>query len=378
MDGLITDEKLARMQEDVGVEHTVDLAWYRGASQDAVWQFALGLGDDNPLWWDRSYAESGPVGRMFAPPTFLYALTHEITPPGHEVKSGDAEWLPGIAGLWAGDTWTWHSRIWVDESITATRRLVEASERTSSSPGRSVLQVDAYRFHGEDGRLIAELRRTVIRYERSSRRKTSKHLDLPPASYTMEQRQEIIDQYAGEAAARRGSEARFWDDVAVGDIMPTLVKGPLTLTSMIGWLMGSGGSQVPTNRMLWTFFDQHPAARLFDDESGIDDTLEGGHWDQNFARRAGLPRGYDFGSQRIAFASHVATDWCGDEGELIGLEARLRAPSFLGDTQWFTGKVVSKERDDHGARVVCEIEASNQRAELTTTAIATIALPTRS
>src|SRR5690606_32748710 len=111
---------------------------------------------------------------------------------------------------------------------------------------------------------------------------------------------------------------------------------------MIGWLIGSGASQTPTNRLLFEFFEQHPNARLFNPLTGIDDTLEAGHWDEAFAHRAGLARGYDFGGQRIAFASHVATDWCGDAGALVELDARLQAPNLIGDTTWFTGVVVSK------------------------------------
>ena len=55
-------------------------------------------------------------------------------------------------------------------------------------------------------------------------------------------------------------------------------------------------------------------------------------------------------------------------------DARLRAPNFLGDTQWFTGTVTAKDRDDEQARVVCDIKARNQRDEQTTSATATIAL----
>jgi acyl dehydratase len=373
----ITDEAIAEMRRHVGVKQPIT-PWTRVVTAEALWHFALGLGDDNPLWWDGGYASGTKAGRMFAPPSFLYAASTDVPNPRADFGTSDVEWLPGVMGLWAGDRWRWFDRIWVDEAITATRELHSVSERQMSFGGRGIVQTELLRFMGDGSRTLAEAYRTVFRVERQSTRSSGKNLNVPVARYSPEKRQAIIDQYAREASQRRGAVPRFWDEVQVGDELPAIVKGPLTLTGMIGWLLGWGSPGTPTNRMLYDWLRRHPAGLLHNPETGIDDTMEGAHWDEYLARESGMARGFDFGSQRIASAIHLLTDWCGDDGEVLEIDARIKAPNFLGDTTWFAGKVTAKELDGERAIVGCAITATNQRDEMTLTATARVALPIRS
>jgi len=48
---------------------------------DAIRHFAMGLGDDNPLWHDRDYAASTKWGGLIAPPTFLCTATAAASRP---------------------------------------------------------------------------------------------------------------------------------------------------------------------------------------------------------------------------------------------------------------------------------------------------------
>lgn len=375
--GRITDEGIAEMRSQIGRRDPI-APWISAAHEDAIWHFALGVGDDNPMWWDRAYAEQSAVGRMYAPPTLLYAVISEVRKPGMPAKMSGAEGsLHGALALWAGDRWVWHTRIWADEKITATRELHSVRETEGRFAGRSIAQTELCLFHGEDGRLVAELYRTLLRFERGGSRQNKKYLDTPLASYTAEQRQAIVEQYAQEAARRRGAEPLYWEDVRVGDELPPLVKGPLTVTNIVGWLLGWGSPQCPTNRMLYSWLHEHPGGVLHNPATGIDDTLEAAHWDEYFARESGMARGYDFGGQRIAWAGHLLTDWCGDSGELVALDARLRAPNYLGDTTWFKASVTTKRQTDSGALVDCHVTGVNQRGDITIIADGTVALPIR-
>ena len=58
------------------------------------------------------------------------------------------------------------------------------------------------------------------------------------ASYTDDEIAAIEAQYAAERP--RGAEPRWWEDVAEGDEVGPLVKGPLTVTDMICWHVGMG------------------------------------------------------------------------------------------------------------------------------------------
>jgi hypothetical protein len=187
----------------------------------------------------------------------------------------------------------------------------------------------------------------------------------------------IAAQYESEAANRRGAEPRFGEDVVPGDSLLTLVKGPLTITGIVGWILGWGSPLCPTNRLAHEYLKAHPGATLHNDQTNISDTLEGAHWDAHFARQSGLPSGYDFGGQRISWMAHMLSDWMGDVARLRDLDVRLRRPNLLGDTSWVNGKVIAKEEGADSDMVSCEVQVTNQNDEVTTTGTAMVELPTR-
>ena len=66
--------------------------WNHEASWDSIRHYALGLGDDNPLFCDPGYAEATPYGSLLAPPTFLYTAFDGAVGAG----------LPGVQPIYAG------------------------------------------------------------------------------------------------------------------------------------------------------------------------------------------------------------------------------------------------------------------------------------
>ena len=347
-------------------------------SFDAIWHFALGVGDDNPLWWDQDYASRTPLGRMCAPPTFLYSCSSGGLAPG-EIAVGEApeELLPDRLGLWASDRWVWHARAWLGEDISATTEVWDVTDRRGTSGRRSVGQVDKIAYQTGSGRLLAECFQTNVFVPRMRLKPTAEAPDLPMPTYGAAYRSRLSRQYETEIAQRRGTKARYWDDVRVGDSLGVLGKGPLTLTSMVGWLLGCGSPLCRTNRMAYQLLQARPGLRLMNPDTGVEDTLAASHWDPYFIAKSGLARGYDYGSQRISWMAHLLTDWAGDEGFLSELEVKLRQPNFFGDTTWITGEVTGKGTDDQGSFVQCSMQAENQRGTISTQATAKIRLPTK-
>ena len=147
-------ELLAALDAQVGTPRKV-FPWVTRASPDAIRHFALGVGDDNPLWWDEGYARASARGRMYAPPTFLYAAMSGG--PWPDAEEDDADRLLPTVVLWSGDRWVWHDAPWLDEPLEADGEVVEISRRgprvggaTRSGVG-SVAKTDLTRFRG-DGR----------------------------------------------------------------------------------------------------------------------------------------------------------------------------------------------------------------------------------
>jgi acyl dehydratase len=373
LEGRITAEGVAFMRSRIGVRTPVR-PWNSVASADAIWHFALGLGDDNPLWSDEAYARATRWGGIIAPPTFLYSACAGPRRPQDPPGAWSEDFLPGVLAMQAGDRWIWHRPVREGERIFVETGLHSVEEKTSKTGGRSVIEIHRMGFAAADGELLAELYKTRIRMERASTRQSAAAAPRVAPRYSPAEAERFRAHYRAEADARRGREARFWDEVNLGQMLPRILKGPLTVTNLVGWLMGWGAPLCLTNRMASEHLERNPGARLVNEETGIEDSIEAAHWDAYFAAKSGLGTGYDFGPQRVAWAAHLVTDWMGDDGELKALDARVRRPNLLGDITWFDGKVCAKR--EHGL-VDLEIVAINQNGETTLSATATVALPVR-
>jgi len=67
----------------------------------------------------------------------------------------------------------------------------------------------------------------------------------------------------------------------------------------------------------------------------------------------------------------------GDAGYLKRIRTQMRRFNIMGDTTFCKGKVVKKYVKDNTPLVDIEIAAENQRGEVTTPGLATVALPSR-
>jgi len=114
------------------------------------------------------------------------------------------------------------------------------------------------------------------------------------------------------------------------------------------------------------------------DDLNVPDVMQRVHWDVEFAKRSGNPTTFDYGRMRETWLIHLCTAWMGDDAWLWKLDCEFRKFNYVGDTQWLRGRVVRKylATGDRPA-VELELEAVNQRGELTTPGHATILLPSR-
>ena len=75
---------------------------------------------------------------------------------------------------------------------------------------------------------------------------------------------------------------------------------------------------------------------------------------------------------RETWLIHLCTDWMGDDAWLWKLDCEFRRFNYVGDTQWLRGRVVRKYLADGDRPAVdLDLEAANQRGELTTPGHAT-------
>jgi acyl dehydratase len=370
----ITDAALTEMRSHIGKWHTIS-PWNSEVTSDGIRHFALGVGDDNPMWWNPEYPGATGWGRQVAPPCFLFSCTSGPRFPDADALQGADGFLEDALALWVSDRWLWHSPAVVGQKISVRGGLADVVDHGVSKRGvRSVTQIERAEITTTGGEPLAFYDRGLRRFERLSETPAPAPREVAPR-WTSDDLERIRQRYLAET--RRAGQPRFVEEVRIGDGMGPLLKGPLTGTNIIGWLLGWGTEYCPTNRMMARFLERNPSARAIHPVTGCEETIETPHWDSEFAKESGIPAGYDFGGQRTAWIAHLLTDWAGDDAFVRELSVNFRAMNLIGDLTEIAGVVVAIQPERRDWNVECEIAAVNQSGTVTAKATARILLPSR-
>ncbi|WP_158926394.1 MaoC family dehydratase N-terminal domain-containing protein [Acidisphaera sp. S103] len=365
----ITDEALdaLRARQNVPIENTAE-PWCYEATRDNIRHYAHGIGDDNPLWCEPSYAAKTQYGDIIALPSFLFTTSRII--------SGYVGGIPGVHAMWAGADWTWHKPVLRNQAITTEAWLKDLIEHDTKFAGRAVQQIYHVNFFNPAGDLVAEADSWCFRTDRDqAREQGTKYTEVrarPPRVYTDEELARVYDLYAAETI--RGATPRYWQDVTVGEVLPTMAKGPMTVTGFIAYAQGWGGLYIRANKLAWRQVHNHPGLGI-KNRFGIPDCPERVHWEPEFALMVGAPGAYDYGPERCSWLTHHLTNWMGDDGFLRRATCKIRRHNPEGDLLFIDGKVIRKFQD--GARHLVEIEQSavNQDGELSVLGTGIVELP---
>ena len=354
----ITQEGLDDLRKRIGVKIT-DTAepWNYEATRDGIRHYAHGIGDANPLWCDPAYAAKTKYRDVIALPSFLFSTSR--------IVSGYVGGLPGVHAMWSGADWTWHKPIRRNDVITTQAWLKDLVEHQTRFAGRSIQQIYHVDFYNQDGDLLAEADSWCFRTERDhAREKGSKYTHVRERAlrrYSDEELQEAFKLYANEKV--QGATVRYWDDVVEGEELPTMLKGPMTVTGFIAYAQGWGGLYIRANRLAWQQSSAHPGLGI-KNRFGVPDCPERVHWDEEFALRVGAPGAYDYGPERCSWLTHHMTNWMGDDGFLRRATSKIRRHNPEGDMVFIKGKVKRKYIEDGRHLVEIEQEAHNQDGEL--------------
>jgi acyl dehydratase len=368
----ITDDALDNLRRLIGVPiaDTVE-PWCYEVTRDNVRHYAHGIGDDNPLWCEPAYASAGPHGRLMAPPSFVFALSR--------ILSGYVGGLPGIHAMWAGADLTWHRPMLVGTAIRTSAYLKDLIEHQTRFAGRAIQQIYHVDFTDAEGVPLASGDSWCFRTERDTARELGTKYDeakaREPMHYTEADLKEIFDLY--EAEEVRGAEPRYHEDVAVGDELAPMVKGPMTVTGFIAYAQGWGGLYIRANKLAWKQLKKHPGLGIAN-RFGIPDVPERVHWEDDLATAVGTPGAYDYGPERCSWMTHHLTNWIGDAGFLVNHQTKIRHHNVAGDWIKITGRVTGKGVDDQGRpTVTVEQAAHNQHGDLSILGTGTVILPSR-
>jgi len=365
----LSDEEIEKARELIGVWLRRDVhmqARYEPISLHDIRRWAhYSVGDDNPLWSDVEHAKTTLYGVNIAPPTFLYTIDSGIVAPG----------LGGVQWIFAGGRWEHFKPVLVGETITARARLIAVQIKEGRTAPRFVNQIGEVLFENRAGELISRYEGDIFRVPRV---RSGQGLRQSGAQvrykYTPAEIAEVAEAYRTEE--RRGAEPRYWEDVAVGDVLPVLYKGPLTLVDIVGFYAGRR-TVYNVLKLAFQERERHPANVYTSPSTGIPMHPAAGHFDPEIAREVGMPGAYDQGWQRMGWAGHLLTNWGGDHCFVRRLSGKVNKPNLVGDLTKLTGKVLEKNKTDREALVEIEWWGTNQLGNGNCEGKATVRLPSR-
>lgn len=366
----ITDEMVHKAESLVGVWLRRDVHWPSIAepvSPIDIRRWALySVGDDNPLWADSEYAARSVWGGLVAPPTFLYTVDTAIVAPG----------FPGIQWIYGGTRWQLMKPVRVGDTITAKARVIKLVEKQGAHAPRFYIQTGEVLYINQRNELVARAEADVMRIPRSRSGKGMQGFDDRSKrwSYTSQEIDQIRLAYLHEE--RRGKEPRYWDDVQVGELLPELVKGPLTLVDILAFYVGRRSTYNPL-KLAFLERERHPHNVYVSPRTGVPVHPAAGHIDEEIAHEVGMPGPYDQGWQRANWGAHLVTNWAGDNSFVRSFSHKLLLPNLVGDTTWMRGSVNGKRIEDGRHLVDIGYRGENQRGETTVAGTAVVQLPAR-
>ncbi len=143
-------------------------------------------------------------------------------------------------------------------------------------------------------------------------------------------------------------DTRYFEDVAAGDALPRLVKGPLTSVHLMRW-------------------------------SAAMENWHKIHYDRPFAiEHDKLPGLLVNGSLKQQFVVQLLKDWVGPTGWVWKVSYQFRAMSLVGETLSAWGRVTGKHPGPGYGLVDLELGLVNEQGRESTPGKATVALPFRS
>ena len=200
----LTDSDIERARMLVGVQvASKSHEHISRATYDAIRNFALGAGDDNPLFVDEHYGETTRWGSQIAPNSMAQIINFPMLgdPMPAEIKKAAKGLFRGIHVFVSGGTTDWYRPIYPGDRLYSYSGEEVLEEKTSEFAGRSVIQNDRNVKLNQRGEVVAVHRVLRVLTERRTAKDRGKYADIEPASYSDADIAAIDDIYAAETRA---------------------------------------------------------------------------------------------------------------------------------------------------------------------------------
>lgn len=341
-------------------------------SAETAGRLSRGIGDLNRLYTDPKYAKESIWGALLVPPASLCWT---------ETVNGATDGFPGCHTIWRGVEYEWERPLFAGEPIGSRTYLVDAeivkSEFAGGDAAIQKYETEAYTLGGD---FIGAYRTSWHRFSRNRAKKSSKYAGVERHTWTDEELEAVWDEYrTHNFANRRGTEPLYFEDVTVGEEIPHIIKGPITLTSKIAFEMAFGaigwfvGHELAME--LWEVAPRLPIRN----EENVPEPPVAIHWtNERCQKYLGMPGAYEAGFERLNWFSQLLMSWFGDHGMMRGLKLAFKGFHWQGDAVRLFAKVTGKRVENGQNLVDLEIwTMSHPRGDRTSEGTAVVELPSR-
>jgi hypothetical protein len=346
----------------------------------------------NRLHYEDEFAASGRYGRIVAPLSFAVA-----TDDGHGSAPACVGRIPNSHLIFGGDEWWFYGpRIFAGDLIHNERVPFDYVVKDTKFAGPTCFQRGDNHYYNDRGDKLATQRSTSIRYGADRAREMG---SLASASedpqWTDKELAELEDKKFDYIRMMHelGHGKRYWDDVKVGDKLPTRVFGPHSIASLTTewraylftiWCGVIRRTDLNIEELGFTADmagkEQDPVMEKENPEltDGAYIGPSRGHLFPRWARYIGMPRAYGYGASMGAWILDYLSGWAGEWGMVVHSNCAYRGPAFTGDITISNATVVDKSVDEQGRSIVqVDFKMTNQTGTTMATAKAEIQLPKR-
>ena len=343
----------------------------------------------NLIHFDPASADASRWGGQVAPQSFAIA-----TDDGHGAAPACVGCIPESHLLFAGDEWWFYGpRIKAGDTIRNERVPFDYVVKQTGM-GPTCFQRGDNNYINQRDEPIAKQRSTALRYNASAGGSAVNLADFDEPEWS-DAEMDTFDQrrFSWVKMLRDlGHRERWWDDVAIGDVLPERLFGPHSVASFTtewrAYLVNNWGTMNLRKQDLEGLgFTAEMAGFENDPDMMLTNTFltdgayygpSRGHLFPKFARRIGMPRGYGYGASMGSWVTDYLTGWAGEHGMVVHSTANYRGPALTGDATVQTAEVVDKLVDEQGRHLVqVKHLMENQRGVKMCTSVAEIWLPKR-
>jgi acyl dehydratase len=363
-------EENAKVGKPVKTGIDIPNSWPQAHSlitEEVIKDFAWNVGNPNPLYLDPAYAANTRWHGSIAPPG---RFVHYIAETGSLARGNAVE---GHNHLYGGTTYDCFDVIRAGDRYTIQDEYLGVEEKQLPQEKREkyrLLTMTAKRHYiNQNGKIVVTATgHTIITcvYPGDVKKGEGNVVfgKVTKPYYTPEQLETIHQHYRDYFAGKltRGSQIRYWEDVSEGEKITPLIKGPLDLIDMVGYLCAIG-AQHGGAATKWNIMGYSLDVTPKDPETGEYMNRQNLHLSDKFAQIVGMPMALAYAALNETYVSEAVTNWMGDDGFVKKLVHQHRKACYHGDLVYIKGNVARKYIENNEHLVELSVWCENQKGE---------------